>query len=65
MIRTIALAVMGLVTASVLTVHSQTNQQILQGGGPLPPRDARPATPTATATSQAVTLKLVSPQGAE
>src|SRR5437773_11248828 len=47
-IRTTALAVMVHLTASVLTAYSQT---IVQGGGPLPPRDARPATPTATGTA--------------
>jgi protocatechuate 3,4-dioxygenase beta subunit len=33
------------------SVAAQTNQQILQGGGALPPRDARPAAPTATGTA--------------
>src|SRR5436190_5055528 len=47
-IRTTALAVMVHLTASVLTAYSQT---IVQGGGPLPPRDSRPATPTATGTA--------------
>jgi protocatechuate 3,4-dioxygenase beta subunit len=39
------------VLLAALPAGAQTNQQILQGGGPLPPRDARPPAPTATGTA--------------
>ena len=39
------------VLLAAVPAGAQTNQQILQGGSPLPPRDARPAAPTATGTA--------------
>jgi hypothetical protein len=39
------------VLLAAVPAGAQTNQQILQGGSPLPPRDARLSTPTATGTA--------------
>ena len=48
----VTLAAALFVAASVATSFAQANQQqIIQGGSPLPPRDARPAAPTATGTA--------------
>jgi hypothetical protein len=50
-IRHATLAAMLVVAASVATAEAQTNPQIRQGGGPLPPRDARPTAPAVTGTA--------------
>ncbi len=50
-VRKVTLAAVLLIAAGVANAEAQTNQQILQGGGALPPRDNRPAAPTATGTA--------------